>query len=82
MNIGCILAPYPCIYNAFEILYLTRWRGGAMTQKAMKKLGVLCRATALYSPDVHKKLSGDGKNVALTQSAAKYYVALKKLAEK
>ncbi len=53
-----------------------------MTQRAMKKLEALCRATARYSPDVQKKLSKDGKNAAVAQSAAKYYVALKKLAEK
>ena len=52
-----------------------------MTQKAKKRLEALCRATDRHSPDVHKRLSGDGKNAAVVQSAAKYYVALKKLAK-
>ena len=54
-----------------------------MTQTALKKkLDALCRATERYSEDVRKKLSKDKKNAAVVQSAAKYYVALKKLAEK
>ena len=53
-----------------------------MTQKAIKKLGALYRATERYSRDVNKKLSRNEKTAALSQSAAKYYVALKNLAEK
>jgi hypothetical protein len=55
-----------------------------MTQKAMKKLEALCRATERYSPTVRGKLSHpkDSKESAFAQSAAKYYPALKKLAEK
>ncbi len=55
-----------------------------MTQSAMKKLEVLRKATARYSPRVQKRLSTAGKSGddALVQSAAKYYVALKKLADR
>ncbi len=55
-----------------------------MTQKAAKKVGVLRRATVRYSPCVQRKLSKAGKrpNAAMVESAAKYYVALRKLAEK
>jgi hypothetical protein len=53
-----------------------------MTQKAMKKLEALCRATERYSPTVRDKLSKGSKESAFAQSAAKYYPALKKLAEK
>ncbi len=55
-----------------------------MTQKAMKKLEVLCRATERYSHTVNQKLSHSkgSKESAFAQSAAKYYPALKKLAEK
>jgi hypothetical protein len=56
-----------------------------MTQKAMKKLEVLCRSTARYSPTVREKLSlatKGSKESAFAQSAAKYYPALKELAKK
>jgi hypothetical protein len=55
-----------------------------MTQKAMKKLAALGRATERYSSTVQQKLSpgGSSKESAFVQSAAKYYPALKKLAEK
>ena len=55
-----------------------------MTQKAIKKLKALCRATERYSSIVQQKLShsGSDKESAFAQSAAKYYPALKKLAEK
>ena len=54
-----------------------------MTQKAKKSLRVLCASTARYSPTVQRKLSrGNRKpNEALVASAAKYYIALKKLAD-
>lgn len=54
-----------------------------MTLQALQKLEVL-RATKRYSSCVQKKLSKRGKkaNSAMSHSAAKYYVALKKLAEK
>jgi hypothetical protein len=55
-----------------------------MTQKARKKLNALCRETERYSPTVQQKLSPtkSSKESAVAQSAAKYYPALKKLAEK
>ena len=53
-----------------------------MTRRALKKLEAWSRATARYSPAVQKKLSKGDKNAAVVHSAAKYYVALKKLAEK
>jgi hypothetical protein len=55
-----------------------------MTEKAMKKLEVLCRTTQKYSSVVQRKLSltRGRKESAFAQSAAKYYPALKKLAEK
>ena len=53
-----------------------------MTQRAIKSLEVLRRATAKYSPRVKAQLSKAGKKSgsATVESAAKYYVALKKLA--
>jgi hypothetical protein len=55
-----------------------------MTKSTMKKLEVLRNATARYSPRVKQRLSKAGRSAdaAVVQSAAKYYVALKKLAEK
>jgi len=55
-----------------------------MTQSVAKKVAVLRRATVRYSPRVHLKLSKAGRqaNTAMVESAAKYYVALRKLAEK
>jgi len=55
-----------------------------MTQSAMKKLEILRNATARYSPRVKQRLSKAGRSAdsAIVQSAAKYYVALKKLAER
>jgi hypothetical protein len=56
-----------------------------MTQKTANKLKVLRAATIKYSPRIHEQLSRAGKSsdsAAVTESAAKYYVALKKLAEK
>lgn len=54
-----------------------------MTQAAIKKLRSLRAATVKYSPRVEKKLSIAGRkpHSAVVESAAKYYVALKKLAE-
>ncbi|MFB3813926.1 MAG: hypothetical protein ACE14L_07415 [Terriglobales bacterium] len=54
-----------------------------MTQSAIKKVEVLRKATVRYSPRVERSLSKAGKSVdsAVVKSAAKYYVALKKLAE-
>jgi len=55
-----------------------------MTQRAAQKVAVLRRATVRYSPRVQRKLSDAGKraNNAMVESAAKYYVALNKLADK
>jgi len=55
-----------------------------MTQSTKEKLEVLRSATVRYSPRVQKNLSKAGKTAdsAVVRSAAKYYVALKKLAEK
>ncbi len=55
-----------------------------MTQKALKRLTSLSGATAKYSSRVQRKLSKENtpRESALVQSAAKYYVALKKLADK
>jgi hypothetical protein len=55
-----------------------------MTQKALKRLRSLRNATKRYSPQVEQKLSRHGKKAdsAVVSSAAKYYIALKKLAEK
>ncbi len=53
-----------------------------MTQRAMKQLEALRRATARYSPRVKAQLSKAGKksDSAIVESASKYYIALKKLA--
>jgi hypothetical protein len=56
-----------------------------MTQRAIRKLAVLRAATLRYSPRVQTKLCESGSNsdsALVTASAAKYYVALKKLAKK
>ena len=55
-----------------------------MTQKAIKKLQALRAATVRYTPRVEQELSKIGKasDAAVTESAAKYYVAIKKLAKK
>lgn len=55
-----------------------------MTQAASKKVKALRAATRRYSPRVQKALSRAGRkpNAAVVESAAKYYIALKKLAEK
>jgi hypothetical protein len=52
-------------------------------QKAQRKFKSLSASTARYSGDVQKKLSSRSRkpNSALVASAAKYYVALKKLAD-
>jgi hypothetical protein len=57
-------------------------KGGPVTQRAMKQLETLRRATARYSPRVKAQLSKAGKksDSAIVESASKYYVALKKLA--
>ena len=56
-----------------------------MTQRAIKKLEVLRAATIRYSPRVEKQLRANGRksesDSAVVHSAAKYYIALKKLAE-
>jgi len=54
-----------------------------MTQQAIKKLETLRAATIRYAPRVEEKLEKSGKkaDTAVVHSAAKYYVALKKLAE-
>ena len=59
-------------------------KGGSVTQRAIKQLETLRRATARYSPRVKAQLSKAGKkpNSATAESAAKYYIALKKLASK
>jgi hypothetical protein len=56
-----------------------------MTQRALRKLGALRAATVRYSPRVESKLAQSGTKTdttAIVGSAAKYYVALKKLANK
>jgi hypothetical protein len=54
-----------------------------MTQRAKEQLDNLRETTRRYSSEVEKKLSRNGQsNEALVESAAKYYPALKKLAEK
>jgi hypothetical protein len=54
-----------------------------MTQKALKSLRALSAATARYTPRVERELSKTGKtNDAAVMSMAKYYVAIKKLANK
>jgi len=55
-----------------------------VTQRAMKQLETLRRATARYSPRVKAQLSKAGKrsDSPTAESAAKYYIALKKLADK
>jgi|tagenome__1003787_1003787.scaffolds.fasta_scaffold20425247_1 hypothetical protein len=56
-----------------------------MTQRAAKHLKDLCVNTQKYSPVVEKQLSkvvGNKPNEAFVLSAAKYYPALKKLANK
>ena len=55
-----------------------------MTQRAINRsLAQLRTATAKYTPRVEKKLASSGRHThaAMAKSAAKYYVALKKLAE-
>lgn len=55
-----------------------------MTQAALKKFRVLVNETENNSVRVQKKLSKAGKQAdgPMVASAAKYYTALKKLAEK
>ncbi|MGH9556680.1 MAG: hypothetical protein ACRD2Y_12745 [Terriglobales bacterium] len=55
-----------------------------MTQKVRQRIAALRRTTRRHARTVEKKLSRSGikPNVALVESAAKYYPALKKLAEK
>jgi len=55
-----------------------------MTQRAAKHLKDLCVTTQKYKADVEKQLSkvaGNKPNEAFVLSAAKYYPALKKLAQ-
>lgn len=54
-----------------------------MTQKAQKNFKSLSATTARYSGTVQRKLSKSNTkpNSALVASAAKYYLALKKLAD-
>lgn len=52
-----------------------------MTQRAIKKLESLRAATIRYSPRIEKRLKDSGGKTAVVHSAAKYYIALKKLAE-
>jgi hypothetical protein len=54
-----------------------------LTQKARKNFKSLNANTARYSGTVQKKLSKNRRkpNAALVASAAKYYLALKKLAD-
>lgn len=54
-----------------------------MTQRAIKKLEVLRAATVRYTPRVEKQLKASGRKAdsAVVHSAAKYYIALKRLAE-
>jgi len=57
---------------------------GIMTQRAAKHLKDLCVTTQKYKADVEKQLSkvaGNKPNEAFVLSAAKYYPALKKLAQ-
>ncbi len=53
-----------------------------MTRQAIKQLERLQRATAKYSPRVKAQLRKAGRksDSATVESAAKYYAALKKLA--
>ena len=55
-----------------------------MTQRAIKNLQALRAATVKNTPRVEKELSKIGKSSddAVIASAAKYYVAIKKLATK
>lgn len=55
-----------------------------MTRRTLKRVESLSRSTAKYSARVQRKLASVGtrKEDAVVQSAAKYYVALKQLAEK
>ena len=56
-----------------------------MTQKALKSLRALSAATARYTPRVARELSkktGTSSDAAVIESMAKYYVAIKKLANK
>jgi hypothetical protein len=66
-----------------ENLHLVRRGGQSLTQKAQKNFKLLSASTERYSGTVQRKLSkGSSKpNSALVASAAKYYVALKKLAD-
>lgn len=54
-----------------------------MTQKSQKNFNSLAAITARYSGTVRRKLSKSNRkpNSALVASAAKYYLALKKLAD-
>jgi hypothetical protein len=55
-----------------------------MTQTAInRRLAQLRTATEKYTPRVEKKLASSGgrTHTAMAKSAAKYYVALKKLAD-
>lgn len=55
-----------------------------MTKRATQRLQALRRATEKHSSTVERKLSRHGRKAdsAMMESAAKYYVALRKLAAK
>ena len=64
-------------------LHLVKRGGQPLTQKAQKSLKSLSANTARYSGAVQRTLSKSNRkpNSALVASAAKYYLALKKLAD-
>lgn len=66
-----------------ENLHLVGRGGQSLTQKAHKNFKLLSATTVRYSGTVQRKLSKSNSkpNPALVASAAKYYVALKKLAD-
>jgi hypothetical protein len=57
---------------------------GKMTQETKNRVASLRKSTAKYSLRVARKFASTGtrRDAAVMQSAAKYYVALKQLAEK
>lgn len=64
-------------------IHLARKGGQALTQKAQKNFRLLSASTARYSGTVQEMLSKRNRkpNSAVVASAAKYYPALKKLAD-
>ena len=81
---ACIPAASSESDNCKRTLHLVRKGETLMTEKAQRTFKALNASTERYSGTVQKKLSKKSRrkpNPAVVASAAKYYVALKKLAD-